>query len=150
MSDTMKRNLGGTPAKAPADLKKAVEELWKEYNDIALSIRDKKDQLAKPENALDLPQIKSTISTLYLRAASICLSFLDLAREDKGVESRLIELGGKSNFLEILQKRTDLYFQNAKKYGSSIKSGTPTTTLDDIKGQDDVKDVVRSFVYLLR
>lgn len=150
MSDTMKRNLGGAPAKAPADPQKAVEELWKEYNDIALRIRDKKDQLAKPENALDLPQIKSTISNLYLRAASICLSFLDLAREDKGVESRLIELGGKSNFLEILSKRTDLYFQNAKKYGSSIKSGTPTTTLDDIKGQEDVKDVVRSFVYLAK
>ena len=150
MSDTIKRTPGAEVTKAPADLKKTLEELWKEYNTIADRIRDKKEQLAKPENALDLPQIKSTISTLYLRAASICLSFLDLAEEDKAVEKRLLELGGKSNFLEILKKRTELYFQNAKKYGSSIKSGTPKTTLDDIKGQEDVKDVVRSFVFLAK
>ena len=150
MSDTVKRTSGSGGAPVSSEPKKTVEELWKEYNAIADRIREKKDQLGKPENALDLPQIKATISHLYLSAASICISFLNLAREDKSVEDKLIELGGKRNFLEILQKRTELYFQNAKKYGSSIKSGTPTTTLDDIKGQEDVKAVVRSFVFLAK
>ena len=150
MSDTVKRTSGSGGAPVSSEPKKTVEELWKEYNAIADRIREKKDQLGKPENALDLPQIKATISNLYLSAASICISFLNLAREDKSVEDKLIELGGKRNFLEILQKRTELYFQNAKKYGSSIKSGTPTTTLDDIKGQEDVKAVVRSFVFLAK
>ena len=150
MSDTIKRNPLGGASKGTSEPKKTVEALWKEYNLIADKIREKKEQLAKPENALDLPQIKSAISTLYLSAASICISFLNLAREDNAVESKLIELGGKHNILDILSKRTELYFQNAKKYGSSIKSGTPKTTLDDIKGQDDVKDVVRSFVYLAK
>ena len=149
MSDSIKRGAVSSSA-VGASPKKSVGELWDEYNAIADRIRDKKDQLSKPENSLDLPQIKAAISNLYLSAASLCITFLNMAREDKAVEDQLIELGKRKNMLEILSKRTEIYFQNAKKYGSSIKSGTPTTTLDDIKGQEDVKAVVRSFVFLAK
>ncbi|MBQ7712451.1 MAG: ATP-binding protein [Clostridia bacterium] len=113
-------------------------------------IGEKKNMLTKQENALDLPQIKAEIGRLYLSAASTYLTLINLAREDKAVEEKLISFTSKKDIVDILSKRTDTCFQNAKKYGSSIKSGTPTTTLDDIKGQENVKAIVRSFVFLAK
>ena len=154
MSDTMKRNAGnessGSSGGSSSQSGKSIRQMWDEYNRIADSIREKKDQLSKPENSMDLPTIKASISSLYLRAASLCINFASLAKEDKAVEKELIELGNRENIVEILEKRTEVYFTNARKYGSSVKSGTPTTTLDDIKGQEDVKEVVRSFVFLAK
>lgn len=45
----------------------------------------------------------------------------------------------------------DYYDRLSKKaaaYGSVIKSKIPTTTFDDVKGLDDVKKLVRSFMYM--
>ena len=148
MSDSIKRN--STTDTGAATPKKTITQLWAEYNKLADTIREKKEQLGKPENSMDIPTIKAAISSLYLTAASICISFINLAKEDKSAEDELIKLGNNPKFIEILNKRMELYFANARKYGSSIKSGTPTTTLDDIKGQDDVKEVVKSFVFLAK
>jgi len=152
MSDTMRRNAGAPvePEGREGGKKKTIEELWADSNAIADRIREKLDMLKKPENAMELPKIKAEIGKLYLNAASLCLNFINLAKEDKSVEEKLIALSKNKDILETLTKRTEIFFQNAKKYGSSIKSGTPTTTLADIKGQEDVKKIIQSFVFLAK
>ena len=155
MSESMKRsgingagNGGGESVSSAS--KKSVEDLWAEFNAIADNIGKTKAQMTKPENALDLPKIKASISNMCLSAASICITFINMAREDGGVEKKLIALSGKNDILKVLSARIEVFFQGAKKYGSSVKSATPTTTLDDIKGQEDVKEVIRSFVFLAK
>ena len=149
MSETMRRNAGAVAVVASehAGKKKSIEQLWTESNNIADRIREKMAMLSKPENALDLPKIKAEIGKLYLNAASICLTFIHLAKEDKAVEEKLIALSKNKDIIDILERRTETFYQNAKKYGSSIKSGTPTTKLVDIKGQADVKAIINSFVF---
>ena len=150
MSESMRRNGGLVEVTTPDGNRKSIEQLWTEVNKTLDRIGEKKNMMTKQENALDLPQIKAEIGRLYLSAASTYLTLINLAREDKAVEEKLISFTSKKDIVDILSKRTDTCFQNAKKYGSSIKSGTPTTTLDDIKGQENVKAIVRSFVFLAK
>jgi len=147
MADTIKRTRG---ASAKDKEPKTLKEMWDGYQLLFDQIEEKKAELAKPENSLEYPAIKATISTLYLSAASYCISMLRAVGEDASLEEELVELSGRDDIVAKLRKRSSNYIDNAKKYGSSIKSEMPSTTLDDIKGQEDVKEVVRSFIFLAK
>lgn len=117
----------------PESNEKSINELKKEFDEVVAKIRNKiggrndKNQMS--------PEEKRELRTLYNSAAKIAKKIYERAENDDALE----------------QKFKDLYkrcLDKAESYGSIMKRETPKTTLEDIKGQDDVKGLIASFAYM--
>lgn len=119
-------------ATAVSDDKQSIEELEKQFNDCTGKIRS---LLAGRKDKRDLDDgVKRSLRTEYSRAAQIAKT-LSLRVTDRE----------KS---EIYAKYFEQLSNTAASYGSVMKSQVPKTTMDDIKGLDDVKALVRSFMFM--
>ncbi len=112
--------------------KASVEELEKKFDEVKNKIRqilgDKKDR-----NELSDEQ-KNALRTEYSRAAQLAKT-----------------LSGRYTDRELSEKY-DKFFKQlsdaAAKYGSVINKSVPKTTMADIKGLDNVKKLVESFMFM--
>ena len=125
-----------------------ILELIKKYKAIGIKIKYNLAEMAKPEMAMEITNIRSELSSLYLEVAAVGKRIIRVVNDDKHALKTLVEELNSEDAVKKLEEHIARCIENAKKYGSSIKSDIPKTTLDDIKGQDDVKDIIRSFVYL--
>ncbi len=141
---------GKKPAKkSDQNNEPTVKALLEQYIELGKKINAKRDELKDPNNAMDMPVIRSELSSLFLEAAAVGRRILSYAEEDK-VKNLLIERLHSPDAVKLLEGHVASHIDNAKKYGSSIKSDVPATTLDDIKGQENVKNVVRSFIFMAK
>lgn len=119
-------------ATAVSDDKQSIEELEKQFNDCTGKIRS---LLAGRKDKRDLDDgVKRSLRTEYSRAAQIAKT-LSLRVTDRE----------KS---EIYAKYFEQLSNTAASYGSVMKSQVPKTTMDDIKGLEDVKALVKSFMFM--
>ncbi len=115
-----------------SEKQESIDELKKEFDkwhDSILKIlnnrRDKND-LSKEEQA--------DLRRAYLRAAQIA----------KTLSSRLNDEKESDKYAEYAKKLTE----RAQTYGSTVSNSVPKTTFDDVKGLDNVKKLVKSFMFM--
>ena len=139
----------GGAATPAAEQEKSISQLLDEYNLRGVKVKELTAYIEKNPNATDLDEKRAEISSLNLQAAATLNKMVSLAKADKSKHSELMRLfGNDENILEKLADKIKERMSEANKYGSRVKNEIPKTTLDDIIGQEDVKDVVRSFVFL--
>lgn len=115
-----------------AEKKESIDELKKEFDkchDSILKIlnnRKDKNDLSREEQA--------DLRRAYLRAAQIA----------KALSSRLNDEKESDKYAEYAKKLTE----RAQTYGSAVSNAVPTTTFDDVKGLDNVKKLVKSFMFM--
>lgn len=112
----------------------SIEELKKGYNDLYLEIKtllQKNPDMDKMSN-----EIKSKLKVKYV----------ELANYSRKLALRTSDLTEKETYQENYSK----LIARAQDFGSTIKGRVPKTTLDDVKGLENVKKVVKSFIFLLQ
>ena len=112
----------------------SIEELKKGYNDLYLEIKtllQKNPDMDKMSN-----EIKSKLKVKYI----------ELANYSRKLALRTSDLTEKETYQENYSK----LIARAQDFGSTIKGRVPKTTLDDVKGLENVKKVVKSFIFLLQ
>ena len=113
--------------------KDGIQELKDQLNEVALKIkkvlngRNDRDQLSQED--------KNQLRDLYTKAVSIARQLRDRIQDDAEREK--------------YKKFYENAVEKAKSYGSSIKNDgeIPKTTMDDVKGLDNVKSLVKSFIH---
>lgn len=112
--------------------KDSLESLEKQFNEATARIRE----LLNGRNDIkDLPSdVKQKLATEYLGASMLASKLSQRHTDAKQIE----------RYKEFAQKLGE----RAKVYGSSVKSKIPDTTFDDVKGLDDVKKIVQSFIFI--
>lgn len=111
-----------------------IENLKKELNEVSAEIKGLLGG-AKDKNSLDL-ETRRKLGTKYVQAATIAKEISERSTSEKEQEE----------FLAFYKK----WSKTAEGYGSAIQFDVPKTTLDDVKGLDDVKTLVRSFIFLAK
>ncbi len=112
-----------------------LEQLEKELSDVSVEIRSMIGD-TKDRNSLDL-ETRRRLATKYVQAAGI----------SKELSTRCIGNEQKQEEYTVLYKKL---IKKAEEYGSSIQFEVPKTTLDDVKGLNEVKKVVQTFIYMAR
>lgn len=107
------------------ELKAQFEESKNKIRKLVDGRKDKKDIPTEEKNKL---------STEYLRASMLA----------KKIASRTTDNAEAEKYKDYSKKLGD----TAASYGSSVKSKIPDTTFDDVKGLEDVKKIVESFVFM--
>ena len=115
--------MAGIGKAAASDAQQSIEELEKQFNECTGKIRT---LLAGKKDKRDLDDgVKRNLRTEYSRAAQIAKTLsMRVTDRDKS---------------EIYAKYFEQLSNTAASYGSVMKSQVPKTTMDDIKGLDDVK-----------
>ncbi len=125
--------IGRAGTDKPDSSKKSIDQLKQEFDELMgkiralIGVRKDKNQISAEE--------KRELRTHYNNAAKIAKKIYERAENDDALE----------------QKYKDLYkrcLDKAETYGSIMKRETPKTTLDDIKGQEDVKNLIASFAFM--
>ncbi len=120
------KNAGGKEQEESLDsLKVQFEESKNKIRKIVDGRKDKKDIPSEDKNKL---------STEYLRASMLA----------KKIASRTTDNAEAEKYADYSKKLGD----TAASYGSSVKSKIPDTTFDDVKGLENVKKIVESFVFM--
>ncbi len=114
---------------------KELEQLEKELNGVSAEMHALIGN-TKDRNSLDL-ETRRKLATKYVHAASIA----------KELSARYIANEQKQEAYADLYKKL---IKKAEEYGSSIQLEVPKTTLDDVKGLEEVKKVVQTFIYMAR
>ena len=115
-----------------AEKTESIEELERDFNATTNKIRA---LLGGRKDRNDLPdEDRLKLRTEYSRAAHIAKTLSDRVTQEEQAKKY-------KKFFEQLSER-------AASYGSVIKSQVPKTTLDDIKGLDHVKRLVKSFLFM--
>lgn len=110
-------------------------ELIKLFNETVEAIRKKRAQLEDPAISMNAENsYKSEISGLYISAKQYAERIASVATDQKESD----EWNDKAKRLA----------EKAKYYGSIMSTGIPKTTMEDIKGLEEVKKLVESFIYL--
>lgn len=122
------RKKGDTPQVAT----ETVDGLIKEFNETVDKIR--KILNGKKEKSMLSEEEKRNLRTEYLRA-----SFLAKKIHTKSTDDKLID-----QYKELSKKLAE----KAEEYGSVMKRSIPTTTLDDVKGLNEVKALVKTFLFM--
>ncbi len=124
--------MAGIGKAAASDAQQSIEELEKQFNECTGKIRT---LLAGKKDKRDLDDgVKRNLRTEYSRAAQIAKTLsMRVTDRDKS---------------EIYAKYFEQLSNTAASYGSVMKSQVPKTTMDDIKGLDDVKALVKSFMFM--
>lgn len=77
---------------------------------------------------------KQALTTEYLRAASLA--------------HKLVERHTDTTLVEKFRDYERRFGERARMLGSALKNKIPDTTFDDVKGLDDVKRIVKSFIFI--
>ena len=122
----------GKNAGGKAQNEESLDELKVEFEESKNKIRKLVDGR---KDKKDIPsEEKNKLSTEYLRASMLA----------KKIASRTTDNAEAEKYKDYSKKLGD----TAASYGSSVKSKIPDTTFDDVKGLDDVKKIVESFVFM--
>ena len=112
----------------------SLEDLKKEYLRVFQEI---KQRLVKnPDMDKMSNETKSKLKVKYI----------EIANYARKISLRTSDLNEKEEY----QKNYTKLIARAQDFGSTIKGRIPKTTLDDVKGLDNVKKIVKSFIYLLQ
>ena len=126
------------PTEQKPTVKKAdgqsIEELKKELNEVSLEIKSLLGG-TKDKNSLDF-DTRGKLGNKYVHAATLAKEIAERTTNEKEQEE----------FFNYYKK----WSKTAEGYGSAIQFDTSTTTLDDVKGLEEVKDLVRSFIFLAK
>lgn len=118
--------------KEKKNVESTIEQLEKEFGSVTNEIRGilggKKDK----KDLSDDEKIK--LRQKYFQAAQLALKISERSTDNEK----------SAKYRENYQKLTDV----AVSYGSVIKSKVPDTTLEDVKGLDNVKALVKSFIFM--
>ncbi len=110
----------------------ALEELENRYNDSVGNIRK---ILGGVKDKRDLrTEEKQKLCTEYLRASQTAQKLAE----------RYTDAAKSDEFADIAKKLG----KKATEYGSTVSHSIPETTFDDVKGLDDVKKLVESFIFI--
>ncbi|MBR5439359.1 MAG: ATP-binding protein [Clostridia bacterium] len=112
---------------------KSLEQLKKEFDEIMAKIRTLIG--ARKDKNQMTPEEKRTLRTEYNNAAKIAKKIYERAENDDALEEKYKDL----------HKRC---LDKAESYGSIMKREAPKTTMEDIKGQEDVKNLIKSFAFM--
>ncbi|MDE7165304.1 MAG: ATP-binding protein [Clostridiales bacterium] len=122
----------GFGKKSSGDEGMSIEELEKNFNEATSLIRtiiggvkDKRDLRSED---------KQKLATQYLRASQLA----------QKIGERHTNAQEADKYKELSVK----FGKKATEYGSTVSHTIPKTTFDDVKGLDDVKKLVESFVYI--
>ena len=115
-----------------AEKTESIEELERDFNATTNKIRALRGGRKDRNDLPDEDRLK--LRTEYSRAAHIAKTLSDRVTQEEQAKKY-------KKFFEQLSER-------AASYGSVIKSQVPETTLDDIKGLDHVKRLVKSFLFM--
>lgn len=124
--------MAGIDKRPKAQPGESVDELKKKFeahkNEIRKLLGGKKDtnDIGRDE--------KQRLRTEYSAAAQLA----------KTISERLTDEAESETYADYYDRLS----KKAAAYGSVIKSKIPTTTFDDVKGLDDVKKLVKSFMYM--
>lgn len=122
----------GKNAGGKAQSEESLDELKAQFEESKNKIRKLVDGR---KDKKDIPtEEKNKLSTEYLRASMLA----------KKIASRTTDNAEAEKYKDYSKKLGD----TAASYGSSVKSKIPDTTFDDVKGLDDVKKIVESFVFM--
>ncbi len=122
----------GKNAGGKAQNEESLDELKVEFEESKNKIRKLVDGR---KDKKDIPsEEKNKLSTEYLRASMLA----------KKIASRTTDNAEAEKYKDYSKKLGD----TAASYGSSVKSKIRDTTFDDVKGLDDVKKIVESFVFM--
>ncbi len=112
-----------------------IAELESQYGEIKVSIKKLRD---KNKSVNDVRGMDSSdrqqLKILYVRAAQMARKLAERVLDDEA----------SAKYRAEAQKLNDA----AKKYGSVITNEVPKTTMDDIKGLQEAKDLVNSFLFM--
>ena len=112
--------------------KVSMEELERQFDECKLRVHSK---IKNVKDKYDLPDaIKAELRADYSQMAQLA----------KNIASRAISEEKVAKYEEYYKKASSA----ASKYGSVIKASKPEHTMDDIKGLDNVKALVSSFVFM--
>lgn len=114
--------------------KNELQKLEEEFNNVVKEIR-KLLGSTQDKNNFDL-ETKRKLGTKYVEASSIA----------KELSTRYVDEKKQEEYKELCKKLS----KKAEEYGSSIQFEVPNTTLDDVKGLDDIKALVRSFIFMAK
>lgn len=122
----------GKNAGGKAQSEESLDELKAQFEESKNKIRKLVDGR---KDKKDIPtEEKNKLSTEYLRASMLA----------KKIASRTTDNAEAEKYKDYSKKLGD----TAASYGSSVKSKIPDTTFDDVKGLEDVKKIVESFVFM--
>lgn len=122
----------GKNSAAAADKPDSIEELKKQF---AVS----HDKIAKIKN-----NRKDKNDLTREEQAELRREYLRMAQIAKTLSSRLNDEDEAKKFAAYVPQLTE----RAQQYGSSVSSTVPKTTFDDVKGLDNVKKLVKSFMFM--
>ena len=122
----------GKNSSAPTTKKDSVEELKKQF-EIAHDKIAKIKNNRKDKNDLSKEE-QSELRREYLRMAQIA----------KTLSTRLTDEEESKKFANYVSQLTE----RAQQYGSSVSSTVPKTTFEDVKGLENVKKLVKSFMFM--
>lgn len=122
----------GKNSAAATDRQESIEELKKQFNATHSKIAKIKNN-RKDRNDLSREE-QSELRREYLRLAQI----------SKTLSTRLNDEEEAAKYASYVSKLTE----RAQQYGSSVSSTVPKTTFDDVKGLDNVKRLVKSFMFM--
>lgn len=124
--------IGKKATSAESGKQDSIEELKKQFNvshDKILKIKNNR----KDKNDLSREE-QAELRKEYLRMAQIA----------KTLSARLNDEDEAKKFAEYAPQLTEC----AQRYGSSVSSTIPKTTFDDVKGLENVKKLVKSFIFM--
>ncbi|MDE7380324.1 MAG: ATP-binding protein [Clostridia bacterium] len=122
----------GKNSSAAADKKDSVEELKKQFEISHEKIAKIKNN-RKDKNDISKEE-QSDLRREYLRMAQIA----------KTLSTRLTDEAEAKKFADFVPQLTE----RAQQFGSSVSSAVPKTTFDDVKGLENVKKLVKSFMFM--
>ena len=125
--------MSGIDKPAKGDNGITIDQLKSDFDAVMVKIRGiigtrkDKNQMSSEE--------KNELRVEYMRAANIAKKIYERATNDDALEEKFKDL----------HKRC---LDKAEGYGAIMKREVPKTTLDDIKGQQDVKNLIASFAFM--
>lgn len=125
MAGISKKTTNDKPEYSKDDILKKYDETKNSIRSILGKYRDRRDM--RPED-------KQKLCSEYLRAA-------DFAK-------KLSKCSVEAAEIEEYATNAKKFEKAAKEYGSNVSYDVPDTTFDDVKGLDDVKKLIESFIFL--
>jgi len=113
---------------------KSYEELIKEFTITTNKIRDLKAK--NPDRSAIKEEVKASFRNYYVKAAQLA----------QAISERTTDSKEREDYKIYHSKLSD----EATLYGSVIKGKIPKTTFDDVKGLDEVKNLVKSFMFMAK
>jgi SpoVK/Ycf46/Vps4 family AAA+-type ATPase len=113
---------------------KSYEELIKEFTITTNKISDLKAK--NPDRSAIKEEVKASFRNYYVKAAQLA----------QAISERTTDSKEREDYKIYHSKLSD----EATLYGSVIKGKIPKTTFDDVKGLDEVKNLVKSFMFMAK